>query len=250
MILRKGDIMKKPVIGITGAYVNHNHYMEGVYVHHDYHKSVANNGGIPIIVPFINAEIALETLPLCDGIILSGGEDVDPQFYGRDPHPQLGPTIPERDKVEIAIVKYALENNIPLLAICRGIQILNVALGGTLIQDIPCQVKEPIQHSQIVKRSRDTHWVNIENDSKLFQLLGSEHVRVNSLHHQSIDRIASELRVVARSSDGVVEAVEYVHPCTFTVGVQWHPESMASTNTGMNNLFAEFIKSSMKVPVL
>jgi putative glutamine amidotransferase len=241
--------MNKPIIGITGAYVNHNHYMEGVYVHHDYHKSVAANGGIPIILPYINEEIALETLPLCDGIILSGGEDVDPQFYGEDPHPQLGPTIPERDIAEIVIAKYALENNIPLLAICRGIQILNVALGGTLIQDIPCQVNEPIQHSQIVNRSRDTHWVNIENDSKLFQLLGSERVRVNSLHHQSIGRIASELRVVARSSDGVVEAVEYVYPSTFTIGVQWHPESMASTNAQMNNLFAEFIKSSLKVPV-
>jgi putative glutamine amidotransferase len=241
--------MKKPIIGITSAYVNHNHYMEGVYVHHDYHKSVAANGGIPILLPYINEEIALETLPLCDGIILSGGEDVDPQFYGEDPHPQLGPPITERDKVEIAIVKYALEYNIPLLAICRGIQILNVALGGTLIQDIPSQVKEPIQHSQIVNRSRDTHWVNIENDSKLFQLLGSLQVRVNSLHHQSIDKIASELRVVARSSDGVVEAVEYVHPSTFTVGVQWHPESMASTNAQMSNLFAELIKSSMRVPV-
>ncbi|MEH7121405.1 gamma-glutamyl-gamma-aminobutyrate hydrolase family protein, partial [Neobacillus vireti] len=147
-------------------------------------------------------------------------------------------------------VKFALENNIPLLAICRGVQILNVALGGTLIQDIPCQVKEPIQHTQIVKRSRDTHWVNIQRDSKLFQLLGTEQVRVNSLHHQSIDRIASDLRIVAQSSDGIVEAVEYVHPSTFTVGVQWHPESMASTNSQMNNLFAEFIKSSMEVPVL
>ncbi|MEH7119372.1 gamma-glutamyl-gamma-aminobutyrate hydrolase family protein, partial [Neobacillus vireti] len=112
--------MKKPIIGITGAYVNHNYYMEGIYVHHDYHKSIAVNGGIPIILPFITPEIALETLPLCDGIILSGGEDVDPQFYGQDPHPKLGPTIPKRDKVEMAIVKFALENNIPLLAICRG----------------------------------------------------------------------------------------------------------------------------------
>lgn len=235
-------MQKKPIIGITGAYVKHNEYMEGVYVHHDYHKSVAANGGIPIILPYINPEIALETLSVCDGIILSGGEDVDPQLFGQDPHHQLGPTTPERDLAEIAMVKYALENNIPLLAICRGVQILNVALGGTLIQDIPSQIKESIQHSQKIDRSRDTHWVTISRDSKLYGIVGSERVRVNSLHHQAIDRVANDLRVVAQSSDGIVEAVEYIQPTTFTVGVQWHPESMASTNSEMNNIFVEFIK--------
>jgi putative glutamine amidotransferase len=147
------------------------------------------------------------------------------------------------------MVKYALENNIPLLAICRGVQILNVALGGTLIQDIPSQVEAPIQHSQKIDRSRDTHWVTISRDSRLYEIVGSERVRVNSLHHQAIDRVADDLRVVAQSSDGIVEAVEYIHPSTFTVGVQWHPESMASTNSEMNNMFAEFIKKSSQVLV-
>jgi putative glutamine amidotransferase len=238
---------KKPIIGITGAYVKHKDNMEGVYVHHDYHKSVAANGGIPIILPYINPEISLETLALCDGIILSGGEDVDPKFYSQDPHPEIGPTIPERDSSEIAIVKYAIENNIPILAICRGVQILNVALGGTLIQDIPSQVKQPIQHSQIVDRSRDTHWVSLSRESKLFEILGSEKVRVNSLHHQALDQLANDLRVVAQSSDGIIEAVEYRYPTTFTIGVQWHPESMASTDQNMNNIFVEFIKSCSKV---
>ncbi|MFB5198470.1 gamma-glutamyl-gamma-aminobutyrate hydrolase family protein [Neobacillus sp. KR4-4] len=239
---------KKPVIGITGAYVKHNEYMEGVYVHHDYHKSVAANGGIPVILPYINPEMAIETIALCDGIILSGGEDVDPKLFGQDPHPHLGPTTPERDVAEIAMVKFALENNIPILAICRGVQILNVALGGTLIQDIPSQVKEPIQHNQKIDRSRETHWVTIATDSKLFEMVGSERVRVNSLHHQAIDKVANDLRVVAQSSDGIVEAVEYIHPTTFTIGVQWHPESMASTNHEMNNLFKDFINSMVKVP--
>ena len=224
--------------------------MEGAYVHHDYHKSVAANGGIPIILPFINPEIALETLPLCDGIILSGGDDVDPQFYGQDPHRHIGPTITERDTAEIAIVKYALENSIPLLAICRGIQILNVALGGTLIQDIPSQVHEPIQHTQKIDRSRDTHWVTVVKDSKLFQIMGSDRVRVNSLHHQALDQIGDDLRIVAQATDGIIEAVEYIHPTTFMIGVQWHPESMASTNESMNNLFIEFLKCSTKIPAL
>ncbi|CAG9607548.1 gamma-glutamyl-gamma-aminobutyrate hydrolase family protein [Pseudoneobacillus rhizosphaerae] len=240
---------KKPIIGITGAYIKRNEHMEGVYVHHDYHKSVAANGGIPVILPFINPEMTLETLPLCDGIILSGGEDVDPQFYGQDPHIHLGPTLPDRDLVEIEIVKYAIKNNIPILAVCRGVQILNVALGGTLIQDIPSQMKEPIQHSQTVERSRDTHWVNISTDSKLYQILDADRVRVNSLHHQALDKVSEDLRVVAMSSDGIVEAVEYIHSSTFTVGVQWHPESMASSNSSMNNLFIEFIKSSSGVLV-
>jgi putative glutamine amidotransferase len=240
---------KKPIIGITGAYMKRNEHMEGVYVHHDYHKSVAANGGIPVILPFINPEMTLETLPFCDGIILSGGEDVDPQFYGQDPHIHLGPTLPDRDLVEIEIVKYAIKYNIPILAVCRGVQILNVALGGTLIQDIPSQMKEPIQHSQTVERRRDTHWVNISTDSKLYQILGADRVRVNSLHHQALDKVSEDLRVVAMSSDGIVEAVEYIHSSTFTVGVQWHPESMASSNSSMNNLFIEFIKSSSGVLV-
>jgi putative glutamine amidotransferase len=240
---------KKPIIGITGAYMKRNEHMEGLYVHHDYHKTVAANGGIPVILPFINPEITLETLPLCDGIILSGGEDVDPQFYGQDPHINLGPTLPDRDLVEIEIVKYAIRNNIPILAICRGVQILNVALGGTLIQDIPSHMKEPIQHSQTVERRRDTHWVKISEDSKLFQILGSDQIRVNSLHHQAIDMVAMDLRVVASSSDGIIEAVEYIGSSTFTVGVQWHPESMASTNNSMNNLFIQFIKSCSGVLV-
>jgi putative glutamine amidotransferase len=240
---------KKPIIGITGAYMKRNEHMEGLYVHHDYHKTVAANGGIPVILPFINPEITLETLPLCDGIILSGGEDVDPQFYGQDPHINLGPTLPDRDLVEIEIVKYAIRNNIPILAICRGVQILNVALGGTLIQDIPSHMKEPIQHSQTVERRRDTHWVKISEDSKLFQILGSDQIRVNSLHHQAIDMVAKDLRVVASSSDGIIEAVEYICSSTFTVGVQWHPESMSNTNNSMNNLFIQFIKSCSGVLV-
>jgi putative glutamine amidotransferase len=240
---------KKPIIGITGAYVKRNEHMEGVYVHHDYHKTVVANGGIPIVLPFITPDITLETLPLCDGIILSGGEDVDPQFYGQDPHPQLGQTLPNRDLVEFTVVDYAIKHNIPILAICRGAQLLNVALGGTLIQDIPNQVKEPIQHSQTVERSRDTHWVTVSEDSQLFQILGSDQIRVNSLHHQAIGTVAKDLRVVASSSDGIIEAVEYMGSNTFIIGVQWHPESMASTNSRMNKLFLQFIQSCSGVLV-
>jgi putative glutamine amidotransferase len=236
---------KKPVIGITGAYVKHTAHMEGLYVHHDYHKTVAATGGLPIILPYINPEIAIEMLPLCDGIILSGGEDVDPIFYGSEPHQHIGPTIKQRDAVEIAITKYAIEHRIPVLAICRGMQILNVALGGTLMQDIPSQVKEPLQHSQLIERGQDCHWVTIEKESKLYQVLGEERVRVNSLHHQAINTVANELKVVAKASDGIVEAVEYIGS-SFVIGVQWHPESMASWDPIMKKLFLEFIQQCKK----
>lgn len=240
--------MRKPVIGITSAYVKHNENMEGVYVHHDYHRAVAANGGIPIILPYINQEMAFEMLALVDAVIISGGEDVDPNLYGQDPHRNLGPTILERDLTEIAIAKYAIEHDIPLLGICRGSQILNVALGGTLIQDIPSQAPEAIQHNQKVARNKDAHWVSILPDSKLFQIFGTDRVRVNSIHHQALDIIADDLRVVARSADGIVEAVEYANSSKFAIGVQWHPESLAPTNETMNRLFKEFIASSVKVP--
>jgi putative glutamine amidotransferase len=233
----------KAVIGITGAYVQHNPFMEGLYVHHDYHKSVALTGGLPIVLPYINPEFSQEMLQLCDGLILSGGEDVDPKFYGQDSYLDVGATIAERDEVEIALARQALQCKIPLLAICRGLQILNVALGGTLIQDISRQVCKPLQHVQISDRSRDTHWVMIETDSRLYKIFGQARVRVNSLHHQALDGVATGLKVAATASDGIVEAVEYTGN-SFAIGVQWHPESLASSNLLMKKLFVEFINSA------
>ncbi|KLU63678.1 putative glutamine amidotransferasec [Desulfosporosinus acididurans] len=237
----------KPIIGITGAYVKHNSYMEGVYVHQDYHKSVILCGGIPIILPYVSPEITIEMLKLCDGIILSGGEDVDPKFYGQDPRIGLGHTIPERDQVEISIVNYALKHQVPLLAICRGVQLLNVALGGTLIQDIPSTVSKALQHSQTAERNRDTHWVTVEKNSKLYEIFQEDRVRVNSLHHQAIDVLAPDLRAVAKASDGIIEAVEYTKVSSFFIAVQWHPESLASTNPLMRRLISQFIASTQKI---
>ncbi|MEK5380054.1 gamma-glutamyl-gamma-aminobutyrate hydrolase family protein [Niallia sp. FSL W8-0635] len=236
-------MLGKPIIGITGAYVFKNKFMEGSYVHHDYHKSIAANDGLPIILPFVEEKLAIEMVDICDAIILSGGEDVDPIMFGEDPHQNIGDTILLRDKVELNIIKRAMETNKPILAICRGIQILNVALGGTLIQDIPSQVKEGMKHTQTVDRSWDTHFVTIKENSKLAEIIGETKTRVNSLHHQAIDSLAEELEVVATSKDGIIEAVEHKSYRNFLLGVQWHPESMAATNEKMNRIFAEFIKS-------
>lgn len=237
-------MLSKPIIGITGAYIFKNKFMEGTYVHHDYQKSIAANGGLPIILPFLEENLAVEMVDLCDAVILSGGEDIDPITFGEDPHQNIGDTILLRDKVEINVINRAMETNKPILAICRGIQILNVALGGTLIQDIPSQVKDSIKHTQSVKRSWDTHFVTIKEDSQLASIIGETKTRVNSIHHQAIDMLAKDLVEVARSKDGIIEAVEHKSYQNFLLGVQWHPESMASTNEKMNQIFAEFIKSA------
>lgn len=237
-------MIRKPVIGITGAYVYHNKFMEGTYVHHDYQKAIADNGGLPIVLPFVKEDLASIMVDQCDAILLSGGEDIDPIVFGMDPHPKIGDTIILRDKVELGILERAMERNIPILAICRGIQVLNVALGGTLIQDIPSQVEGAIKHLQSVNRSWDTHWVTIKDNSKLASIIGETKTRVNSLHHQAIDLVGENLEVVAQSSDGIIEAVEHKNYQNFLLGIQWHPESMAASNEKMNRIFAELINST------
>lgn len=229
--------MNKPVIGITTSYGKHTEFMEGVYVHHDYHRTVAARGGVPILIPNASIDSALAVLPLLSGLIISGGEDVNPQFYGQDPHPKLGPTCTVRDEIEIALIRRALEADLPILAICRGAQILNVALGGTLVQDIPSQLPDAMQHTQLHPRGEDAHWVNVEKDSRLHAIFGETKTRVNSLHHQAIHEVAVALRTVAVANDGVIEAVEH-RQHRFAIGVQWHPESMvAHGNQQMGGLF-------------
>jgi putative glutamine amidotransferase len=237
--------VKKTVIGITTSYVKHNEYMEGTYIHQDYALTIEACGGIPVLIPNTSTQAALQVLDLCDALLISGGEDVDPRFYESDPHPNLGPTNPIRDEIEIELIYKALKDKIPTLAICRGLQIVNVTLGGTLIQDIPSVMKQPIQHFQKNPRGKATHRVLIQRDSQLNRILGKEEIFVNSLHHQAIDRLSSSLVATASSKDGIIEAVEYPdHP--FFIGVQWHPESMYMHGCkDMKRLFQAFIEKAM-----
>lgn len=230
----------KPVIGITSTLVKLNEMSEGVYVHQDYYRGIEACGGFPLILPTTDPETFQRLINLCDGVIFSGGEDVDPQFYGAEPQQNLGPTLPKRDKAEIAGVRYVIDQQKPLLAICRGIQVLNVALGGTLYQDLPSQYPNALQHMQKSARPLDTHWVDLEEESRLHAIFGSTRVRVNSLHHQALRDVADTLRVTGTASDGMIEAVEYAGPI-FTVGVQWHPESMWERDPLMKALFQTFV---------
>jgi len=187
----------------------------------------------------MSADACRETLSRVDALVLTGGEDVSPSRYGQAPHPRLGTISDERDEAEIALVETARELQLPTLAICRGVQILNVALGGTLIQDIPSQVRTDIDHDPDTPRTTRTHRVHIDTNSRLARAVGVTEMDVNSVHHQAIERVAPTLRVVATAPDGVIEGVETpLDDPWWCVGVQWHPEDTFETGELDRRLFA------------
>ena len=174
------------------------------------------------------------------GLVLTGGEDVDPAEYGADPHAALGPTNRARDQWELALAREARARGIPTLAICRGVQVLNVALGGTLVQHIPAQWPGALAHESELRTVR-THAIEVERGTRLAAALGSTDIIVNSMHHQAIDRLADGLRITARSPDGLVEGAEAENGDWWAVGVQWHPEELTgSAEPWDRGLFAAF----------
>jgi putative glutamine amidotransferase len=190
-----------------------------------YPDAIRRAGAVPVVIPPLDAA-AIE--PLLDGLwglCLSGGPDLHPAIYGADPHPALGPTEPELDRFEIALVRAAEDRDMPVLAICRGLQVLNVARGGTLTQDLPTLRPSGIEHRQPQGGSTPTHAVSLDATSLVAGCLGVRDATVNSFHHQAVDRLGSGLRAVGRAPDGVIEAIEATDR-TFTVAVQWHAESM------------------------
>ena len=161
-----------------------------------------------------------------DGLLLTGGEDVDPSLYGQDRIDECGASNTARDNTEIALIRAARQLRKPLLAICRGPQVLNVALGGTLYQDIPSQIPDALPHNPRDQRSARVHEVNVEPESMIARAVGDTRLSVNSLHHQSVRDVAPGLRVTATSPDGVVEGVESADDEWWVMGIQWHPEEM------------------------
>ena len=192
-----------------------------------YLEAVAAAGGIPMILSPLPGGDVEALVDRIDGICLSGGPDMHPAWYGGHDHPALGPTEPEVDAFELDLARAARVRGLPLLAICRGMQVLNVARGGTLLQHLPDDVGERIEHRQTVPASVPVHPVALERDSRLSRVMGDTRPSVNSFHHQGIDRLAKGLRAVAWSDDGVIEAVEAPWE-PFTVGVQWHAECLTA----------------------
>lgn len=188
-----------------------------------YVSSIVKAGGVPLILPAV-MELVDEFLEVIDGLLLSGGGDIDPRFYNERPSKWLKNVNPLRDLFEIELVKRAIKMKLPVLGICRGIQVLNVALGGTLIQDIKSEVKSDVSHTLTrVPRNFRAHLVIIDPSSKLAQILGVEEIEVNSFHHQAVKRLGKGLRAVAHAPDGVIEAIES-SDCNYVLGIQWHPE--------------------------
>jgi putative glutamine amidotransferase len=193
-----------------------------------YVQAVEQAGGVAVPLSPAHTDASLDRLlELVDGLVLSGGEDVDPARYGQPPHPSLGSVNPERDAMEFRVLEGALRREIPVLAICRGAQLLNVAWGGTLFQDLPSLRPTAMEHRQQAPVDQPRHTVTVEKGSRLRDVLGADVVPVNSFHHQGIDRLAPGLRAVAWADDGLVEGVESADG-RWIVGVQWHPERSGS----------------------
>lgn len=197
---------------------------------------------VPLLVPpFADPALARDVLAGVRGLLLTGGEDVDPARYGAVPHPALGPLAAERDATEIALVTAARERGIPVLAICRGIQVLNVALGGTLVQDLPSERPSPVAHSAPGPRDARSHEVRVVPGSRLAAAMGATCIAANSLHHQAVDRLGAGLVVAGTAPDGIVEGVETADGDWWVLGVQWHPEELTGTAEAWDRgLFAAF----------
>ena len=182
------------------------------------------------------AETLIETM---DGLLLAGGTDVDPVWYGEEPHGRHKPFDPDRDAFELALCRTARSRDLPILAICRGIQVLNVATGGTLYQDVSEQPAPALLHEQTAPRWHPTHDVAVVPGTALAEILGVESCRVNSFHHQTVRGIAAGFVCSAKASDGTIEAIEDPR-ARFTIGVQWHPEDLVQQSPFWTGLFEAF----------
>src|SRR5262245_43089492 len=215
-----------------------------------YIEELRKVGAVPWVIPLIpqDPDTLQEIFNRLDGVFITGGVDVDPSRYGEPKTPHCGITDPDRDAVEIALLRHALARDLPVLAVCRGIQILNVACGGTLYQDLTAQVPSALKHDYFPTAERPSrkylaHDVTVEAGSRLGHILGDAVVPVNSMHHQAIKDLASRLTVTARAPDGIIEGVEGAGS-QYLVAVQWHPEELTETQPGMARLFRTFVDAS------
>lgn len=233
---------KRPRIGITMRLE-----METgrFYLGRDYCEAIEAAGGIPVHIGLIPKREYIENvLSDVEGVLLPGSNtDVDPRLYGEEPHHRLGTVIPEKDETDRLVIAEAERRKLPILAICYGMQAINVMRGGTLIQDIESQVSGSIKHEQGMPARRNSHSLGVEADSWLGKLdAAGETIRVNSSHHQAIGKIGVGLRATATAPDGVVECIEDMSEGRFVVGVQWHPELTTEHDEVSREIFRRFVE--------
>lgn len=241
----------RPLIGIP----SHSTYRDGsrrpIYGNNrSYVHAIEDAGGLSVLIPFLNDLSELETiLARLDGIVLSGGVDIDPRQYHEEPHPFLQETDPQLDELELAVARWALRAGKPILGVCRGIQMLNVALGGSLYQDVNDQCPGTLKHMNCdLPRSQLAHPVYLQAGSYTAEALGTTEFWANSLHHQAVKVPGKGVRITGRAQDGIVEAIEVVGH-RFAVGVQCHPEEIYKDVPACACLFAAFLEACDTSPV-
>lgn len=236
--------MAKPLIGITTYNAKNKFERDIAAVQHTYIRAVAQGGGIPVLIPAIlDDEDRFELYSSLQGILFSGGGDISIKYFNGEDHPEIHDVDDYRDVTELSLLKKSVTDGKPFLAICRGVQVMNVALGGTLYTHIPDQFSTTIEHSQD-EFTTLIHPVNIDETSRMAEIFGETLLTVNSLHHQGLKDVASSLRVVGHAPDGMIEAVELSdHP--YAMGVQWHPEWLTDQPV-MRRLFKSFVDASKK----
>ena len=244
----------RPIIGVTTQTL---HSIDGipaglpqsVVMNQRYYVAVTLIGGAPILIPLLDdePEALRAAYDVCDGILIPGGVDVDPDYFGEEPHAKLGRIDPSRDRTEMQLAKWAVEDRKPLLGLCRGLQVLNVALGGTLWQDLEDQYPDAIKHDYFptygYERDHLAHDVALTKGSRLQHLMKLDTIPVNSMHHQGIKTLAPALTASAIAPDGLIEAAE-LSGDHFCVGVQWHPEVFELTDPHTRHVFRDFVESS------
>jgi putative glutamine amidotransferase len=232
--------MTAPLVALTAT----TKVIEGlprVRLNEAYVDAVRAAGLTPVILPPLELPELESVLGAVDGVVFTGGEDVDPAEYGAEPHRETQSPHRRRDKCELALVRLAQKRGMPTLAICRGIQVVNVALGGTLVQDIPSERPSSINHDQSHEREDRVHEVQVEARSMLANALDATSLSVNSSHHQALAHVADGLRVTARAADGIIEGAEWAGDDWWMLGVQWHPEELIRDASGWDRgLFRAF----------
>lgn len=213
------------------------YYNNRTYIH-----AVERAGGVPILIPIFDDLSGLQALlPRLDGLLLSGGIDVDPRYYQEEPHPMLGVTNPQLDELELALAQWALQEDVPTLGICRGMQLLNVALGGNLFQDLDSQYPGSLKHPNWeLPRNTLIHTVRIDHGSRIEKILGAHEIKVNSLHHQATKDLGNGVQISGYADDGVAEMME-VPDHRFMVAAQCHPEELYDDNPMWVRLFQAFV---------
>lgn len=236
--------MIKPIIGVLPDIdvVSHgNHSLFREYVNSNYINAVIKAGGNPVILPIIkDDDMLMRLIEGIDGLLITGGADINPLVYGEEPIPEQGVFYSERDNNDIRAIKIAYKMGIPIFGICRGVQILNVAFGGTLYQEVKLAGDNILKHSNQTSWEVPVHSVKIYESTKLFEILGGE-VLVNSYHHQAVKKAAQGFKVSAIAKDGIIEGIE-MQSDNFVAGVQWHPEFMVDSSQKMLDLFKYFLK--------